>query len=139
MICQNARLTYKPSPTGFADLDQMIPCQNEATTTRWVSRGTSREKLRHYCVPCAERSDAFRQKLRDGLDRVYAERGEEPIVFYQGDRVRVAVDGETTVRVGTVVGLPCRYWSAKYAVHLDGTPYSKPAEFYADELTACSV
>ncbi|MFI6444670.1 hypothetical protein [Kitasatospora sp. NPDC050543] len=137
MICQSVALKYKPCPQmpGGTELDKMIPCRNEATTTRWISRGTVRQKLQHYCIPCAARSDAFIQKLRDGLERTYAERGEEPIVYHQGVRVRVVTNDAWNGRVGTVVGLPSRHWGNEYSVHLDGKPFGKPDEFHSTELT----
>ncbi|MFG3051821.1 hypothetical protein ACGFZP_12850 [Kitasatospora sp. NPDC048239] len=131
-LCENVALTYKPSPHGGEELDEMIHCQADATTTRWISRGTSREKLRNYCEPHASQGDAFVQKLRDGLVRAFAKRGEEPIVHHTQTRVCVTATGQ----VGTVTGLPSRHWGNQYFVHIDGTPYDQAIEVTAAELDA---
>jgi hypothetical protein len=110
----------------------MITCTVDATTTRWISRGTSREKLRNFCDEHAAQGDAFTQKLRDGLVRAFASRGEEPIVHHTQTRVRVTATGQ----VGTVVHLPSRHWGNEYFVHIDGTPYDKAVEVAAAGLEA---
>ncbi|NUP53386.1 MAG: hypothetical protein HOW97_39600 [Catenulispora sp.] len=130
--CESVALTYKPRPGGGEDLDDMIPCTADATTTRWISRGTSRERLLNLCQEHAEQGDAFTQRLRDGLVRAFAERGEAPIVHHTQTRVRVTSTGQ----VGTVVGLPSRHWGNKYMVHIDGAPYDKAVEVTAAGLEA---
>jgi hypothetical protein len=131
-VCENVALSYKPRPGGGEELDKMIPCTADATTTRWISRGTSREKLRNFCEEHAAQGDAFEQKLRDGLVRAFAARGEEPIAHHIQTRVRIIA----TARVGTVVHLPSRHWGNEYFVHIDGTPYDKAVEVTAGGLEA---
>ncbi|MFJ9771162.1 hypothetical protein ACIRVF_07955 [Kitasatospora sp. NPDC101157] len=130
--CENVALTYKSRPGGGEELDDMIPCTADATTTRWISRGTSREKLLNFCQEHAEQGDAFTQRLRDGLVRAYADRGEEPIVHHTQTRVRVIATGQ----VGTVVGLPSQHWGNEYFVHIDGASYDKAIEVAAAGLEA---
>ncbi|WP_030777185.1 hypothetical protein [Streptomyces sp. NRRL S-920] len=73
MICENVWLTWKrPGPHGYASLDTMTRCTAEATTVR-ASRDQERK---HFCAPCAESLDGYRERLDAAVLDARRKRGE---------------------------------------------------------------